>query len=119
MRSSRLVFVIVLAIACLVFTVSGQNQEQKQKTAPPVSADDFEKAHRAPAPRAPMTMEETGLAPDQISHLFVKTLYTGEATGVEEFAALSPDSVRQSKARARDCVYAFDGRDRYRSGCSE
>ena len=46
MRSSRLVFVIVLAIACLVFTVSGQNQEQKQKTAPPVSADDFEKAHQ-------------------------------------------------------------------------
>src|SRR5438094_10447004 len=46
MRSSRLVFVIVLAIACLVFTVSGQNQEQKQKTAPPVSADDFEKAQQ-------------------------------------------------------------------------
>jgi hypothetical protein len=44
---------------------------------------DFEKAHRAPAPRAPMTIEETGLGPDQISHLFVKTLYTGEATGVE------------------------------------
>src|SRR5689334_1422171 len=44
---------------------------------------DFEKAHRAPAPRAPMTIEETGLGPDQISHLFVKMLYTGEATGVE------------------------------------
>src|SRR5437763_14629814 len=47
------------------------------------SIADFEKAHRAPAPRAPMTIEETGLAPDQISHLFVKTLYTGEATGVD------------------------------------
>src|SRR5205085_1414293 len=44
---------------------------------------DFEKAHRAPAPRAPMTIEETGLGADQVSHLFVKTLYTGEATGVE------------------------------------
>src|SRR3954471_4567946 len=44
---------------------------------------DFEKAHRAPAPRAPMTIEEAGLGADQVSHLFVKTLYTGEATGVE------------------------------------
>jgi hypothetical protein len=44
---------------------------------------DFEKARRAPAPRAPMTIEETGLGADQISQLFVKTLYTGEATGVE------------------------------------
>src|SRR3954468_7496644 len=44
---------------------------------------DFEKAHRAPAPRAPMTIEEAGLGADQISQLFVKALYTGEATGVE------------------------------------
>jgi hypothetical protein len=44
---------------------------------------DFEQVHRAPAPRAPMTIEETGLGADQISHLFVKMLYTGEATGVE------------------------------------
>src|SRR3954470_21758978 len=43
---------------------------------------DFEKAHRAPVPRAPMTIEESGLSADQLSHLFVKTLYTGEATGV-------------------------------------
>jgi hypothetical protein len=46
------------------------------------SIADFEKSHRAPAPRAPMTLEETGLGADQISHLFVKALYTGEATGV-------------------------------------
>jgi hypothetical protein len=43
---------------------------------------EFEKAHRAPAPRAPMTIEETGLGVDQLTHLFMKTLYTGEATGV-------------------------------------
>src|SRR3954454_581793 len=44
---------------------------------------DFEKEHRAPSPRAPMTSEDAGLGPDQISQLFVKALYTGEATGVE------------------------------------
>ena len=43
---------------------------------------EFERAHRAPAPRGPLTIEETGLNADQLSHLFVKTLYTGEATGV-------------------------------------
>src|ERR1700757_4115353 len=46
MRPGRLLFVFVLAVACLVFTVSGQNQQDKQKTAPPVTADDFEKAHQ-------------------------------------------------------------------------
>jgi hypothetical protein len=36
----------------------------------------------APAPRAPATIEETGIAYDQLGQLFVKTLYAGEATGV-------------------------------------
>ena len=35
-----------------------------------------------PIPRAPATLEETGLAIDQLAQLCVKTLYTGEATGV-------------------------------------
>jgi len=35
-----------------------------------------------PAPRGPVTIEETGLTIDQIGQLFLKTLYTGEATGV-------------------------------------
>src|SRR5260370_32976229 len=43
MRTGGLVLVVALAIACLVFNVSGQD---KQKTAPPVTADDFEKAHQ-------------------------------------------------------------------------
>src|SRR5690349_1378208 len=34
-----------------------------------------------PVPRAPATIEETGLSADQITQLFVKALYTGEATG--------------------------------------
>jgi len=38
-------------------------------------------ARTAPVPRAPATMEETGLSVDQIRQLFVKSLYTGEATG--------------------------------------
>ena len=33
-------------------------------------------------PRAPQTIEETGLPVDQLSQLFLKSLYTGEATGV-------------------------------------
>jgi len=36
---------------------------------------------RAPVPRAPTTIEETGLPADQIAQLFVKSLFTGEATG--------------------------------------
>ncbi len=36
---------------------------------------------RVPVPRAPATIEETGLTADQITQLFVKSLYSGEATG--------------------------------------
>jgi len=36
----------------------------------------------APAPRVPMTLEEAGLRADFLEHLLVKTLYTGEATGL-------------------------------------
>jgi hypothetical protein len=35
-----------------------------------------------PQPRGPVTIEETGLSADQLGQLFLKTLYTGEATGV-------------------------------------
>src|SRR5688500_10522096 len=34
------------------------------------------------SPRSPATLEETGLGADQLTRLFVKHLYTGEATGV-------------------------------------
>jgi len=37
---------------------------------------------RAPAPPAPSTIEETGLSADHIAQLLIKTLYTGEITGV-------------------------------------
>src|SRR5436853_697924 len=46
MRLGRLLLVVMLAVVCLVFTVSGQNQQDKEKTAPPITADDFEKAHQ-------------------------------------------------------------------------
>jgi hypothetical protein len=36
----------------------------------------------APAPPAPATLEATGLSPDFVEQLFVKTLYGGEATGL-------------------------------------
>ena len=36
----------------------------------------------APAPPAPATLEDTGLGADQVEQLLVKTLYTGEATGL-------------------------------------
>src|SRR2546429_35640 len=36
---------------------------------------------RAPVPRAPASIEDTGLTADQVSQLFVKSLFTGEATG--------------------------------------
>jgi hypothetical protein len=56
-----------------------------------------ESFHRAPVPRAPGTLEETGLNPDQLSQLFIKHLYTGEATGAAvagrmrlPFAILAP-----------------------------
>ncbi len=42
----------------------------------------FDIPHAAPSPRAPATIEETGLAPDQLSQLLVKTLYGGEASGL-------------------------------------
>jgi hypothetical protein len=42
----------------------------------------FEAVQHAPVPHAPATIEETGISYDQIAQLFVKTLYTGEATGV-------------------------------------
>jgi hypothetical protein len=36
----------------------------------------------APAPPVPTSLRETGLAVDQIERLLIKTLYTGEATGL-------------------------------------
>ena len=36
----------------------------------------------APAPRVPSTLEEAGLRADHVEQLLVKTLYTGEATGL-------------------------------------
>src|SRR5437762_8030368 len=36
----------------------------------------------APAPHVPTTLEEAGLRADLVEHLLVKTLYTGEATGL-------------------------------------
>jgi len=36
----------------------------------------------APAPRVPATLEDAGLRPDFLEQLLVKTLYTGEATGL-------------------------------------
>src|SRR5947209_9767414 len=44
-------------------------------------ASHAETARTAPVPRAPATMEETGLTVDQIRQRFGKALYTGEATG--------------------------------------
>ena len=41
-----------------------------------------ETPHTAPAPPMPMSLRDTGLAVDQIERLLVKTLYTGEATGL-------------------------------------
>jgi hypothetical protein len=37
---------------------------------------------RAPVPEAPATLEATGLTFEQLRQLFVKSLYTGEATGL-------------------------------------
>ena len=42
----------------------------------------FDSLKKAPPPRGPVTIEQTGLGADQLVRLFVKTLYTGEATGV-------------------------------------
>jgi hypothetical protein len=41
-----------------------------------------ESVDRTPAPPAPSTLEETGLSTDQIGQLLIKTLYTGEVTGL-------------------------------------
>jgi hypothetical protein len=44
-------------------------------------AASVETARTAPVPRTPATIDETGLSADQIVQLFVKALYTGEASG--------------------------------------
>src|SRR2546421_8370012 len=46
-------------------------------TAPPLSD-----IQNAPAPPVPATLVEAGLTVDLVEHLLVKTLYTGEATGL-------------------------------------
>jgi hypothetical protein len=46
-----------------------------------VGAPHTDTAHTATAPPAPATVVDTGLDPDQIAQLFVKALYTGEASG--------------------------------------
>jgi len=49
------------------------------QTATVTSIDSIQKA---PVPRGPLTLEETGLGADQLMRLFLKVLYTGDATGV-------------------------------------
>jgi hypothetical protein len=46
------------------------------------AAATLETGTKTPFPTAPSTIEETGIPSDRLSQLFVKTLYTGEATGV-------------------------------------
>ena len=53
--------------------------DMQTATAPVTS---LEAVQLAPVPRAPATIEETGISYEQIGQLFIKTLYTGEATGV-------------------------------------
>ena len=48
------------------------------KTATQMATADVE---RAPVPSAPANIDDTGLTADQVSQLFVKSLFTGEATG--------------------------------------
>jgi hypothetical protein len=49
------------------------------QTATVTSIDSIQKA---PVPRGPLTLEESGLGADQLIRLFLKCLYTGDATGV-------------------------------------
>jgi len=42
----------------------------------------LEAVQLAPVPSAPATIEETGISYEQLGQLFIKTLYTGEQTGV-------------------------------------
>ena len=48
--------------------------------APAVEAADC--AATAPAPPVPTSLQDTGLSVDQVERLLIKTLYTGEATGL-------------------------------------
>lgn len=48
-------------------------------TAPALSADTA--FRRVQPPGAPASLAQVGLAPDQVSHLLLKTLYTGELSG--------------------------------------
>ncbi len=43
---------------------------------------DLNTTRTTPAPKAPLTIEETGIGADQLHQLFLKSLYPGEATGV-------------------------------------
>ena len=51
-----------------------------------------------PSPALPRTIQETGLAVDQIEQLLVKTLFTGEATGhvVADRMRLSTEAARET-----------------------
>ena len=42
-----------------------------------------ETTRTTPAPRAAQTIAETGISVDQLHQLFLKSLYTGEVTGVQ------------------------------------
>jgi DNA-binding PadR family transcriptional regulator len=48
---------------------------------PPVAAVSREEGRMTPVPPVPRTIEETGLALDQLEQLLVKTMYGAEATG--------------------------------------
>jgi hypothetical protein len=54
----------------------------------PESAARTDHERRAPVPSAPSTLEDTGIARDQVAQLLVKVLFTGEATGLALAARL-------------------------------
>src|SRR4051812_46109888 len=48
----------------------------------PHTASLFDIPNPAPTPKAPATLQETGLSAHAVEQLLIKTLYTGEATGL-------------------------------------
>lgn len=74
------------AIAAGATTVSAASPVCTVTTPPPAPVAPVESPvssvpQRPPVPRAPASVTETGLTSDQLGQLFLKVLYTGEATG--------------------------------------
>ena len=95
------IWVVTIGPAAIKFVrgpLPAGEQQQMTMTAATVEGT------RTPAPPVPVTLEDTGLGADQVEQLLIKTLYGGEATGLDARRAACACRSRSSSRSSSGCA---------------